>query len=307
MSKPLKGKTYFIAGIGDDQGFGWAIAKSLFAHGAEVIAGTWVPVYTIFKTSLERGKFDTSRKIDDQTLLTFKDIIPIDASFDHPDQLPEEVKNNKRYAAHTEYTISEFATKIEREHGAIDGFIHCLANGPEAKNPLLKTSRDGYLAAINASSYSLVSMVQHLGPILKSGGSVISLTYRASESVIPGYGGGLSSAKAALESDTRTLAYEAGREWKIRVNTISAGTLKSRAAKAIGTTENANGDKVTFIEQMIEYSEKNAPIQDPLTAEAVADTAYFLASDLSRAVTGSIIYADNGIHAMGTAVENLVL
>lgn len=307
MNLPLKGKTYFIAGIGDDQGFGWAIAKSLYAHGAQVIAGTWVPVHSIFKTSLERGKFDASRKISDDLSLEFKDIIPMDASFDTPDQVPESTRSNKRYMSHSEYTISEIATKIEREHGKLDGMIHCLANGPEANKTLLETSRDGYLAAVSASAYSLVSMIQYFGPVLKEGSSIISLTYRASEAVIPGYGGGLSSAKAALESDTRTLAYEAGRKWKLRVNTISAGTLKSRAAKAIGTGKNAKGEKVTFIEQMIEYSERNAPIQDPLTAEAVADAAYFLASDLSRAVTGSIIYADNGMHAMGAAVENLSL
>ena len=91
--------------------------------------------------------------------------------------------------------------------------------------------------------------MQRFGPIMNKGGSVLSLTYLAGERVIPGYGGGMSSAKAALESDTRVLAYEAGRKYGIRVNTISAGPLGSRAAKAIG-----------FIDDMIQYSSANSPL-----------------------------------------------
>merc|ERR1712078_425774 len=100
--------------------------------------------------------------------------------------------------------------------------------------PLLETSRNGYLAASSASAYSYVSLLQHFAPIMNEGGAALSLTYIASEKVIPGYGGGMSSAKAQLESDTRTLAFEAGRKFGLRVNTISAGPLKSRAASAIG-------------------------------------------------------------------------
>merc|ERR1719446_1399805 len=99
---------------------------------------------------------------------------------------------------------------------------------------------------------------------MQPGGAVISLSYIAAERTIPGYGGGMSSAKAQLESDTRTLAFEAGRRYGIRVNTISAGPLKSRAASAIG----GDGDK-TFIERAIEYSITNAPLTRPLYAENV--------------------------------------
>lgn len=109
--------------------------------------------------------------------------------------------------------------------------VHSLANGPEVTKPLLDTTRAGYLAASSASAYSLVSMVSRFAPIMNAGGSIVSLTYMASEKVIPGYGGGMSSAKAQLESDTRVLAFEAGRKYGIRVNTISAGPLASRAAK----------------------------------------------------------------------------
>eukprot|EP00960_Hanusia_phi_P035653 751849-Hanusia_phi.AAC.4 len=95
------------------------------------------------------------------------------------------------------------------------------------------TLSSSYLSASSASAYSLISMLQHFGPMMPAGGSVVSLTYLASERVVPGYGGGMSSAKAQLESDTKVLAWEAGRKWGVRVNTISAGPLASRAAIAI--------------------------------------------------------------------------
>jgi enoyl-[acyl-carrier protein] reductase I len=109
--------------------------------------------------------------------------------------------------------------------------------------------------------------------------------------VIPGYGGGMSSAKAALESDTRTLAYEAGRKWGHRVNVISAGPWASRAASAIG-----------FIDTMIEYCTTNSPVAEPITATDVGATAAFLASGLGAGITGTTIYVDKGYHSMGMAV-----
>jgi enoyl-[acyl-carrier protein] reductase I len=141
------------------------------------------------------------------------------------------------------------------------------------------------------SAYSLTAMVSRFGPLMRAGGSVLSLTYMASERVIPGYGGGMSSAKAALESDTRVLAYEAGRRFGIRVNTISAGPLASRAASAIG-----------IIEKMVEYVSANAPLTQPLTAAEVGHAAAFLASPLASGITGSTVYVDKGYHAMGMAV-----
>ncbi|HEV8551089.1 MAG TPA: SDR family oxidoreductase, partial [Polyangiaceae bacterium] len=120
----------------------------------------------------------------------------------------------------------------KKNHGeaSLDVLVHSLANGPEVAKPLIETSRKGYLAALAVSAYSLTSMVARLGPLMPAGGSVLSLTYIASERVIPGYGGGMSSAKAALEADTRYLAFEAGRRYGVRVNTISAGPYASRAA-----------------------------------------------------------------------------
>ena len=289
----LKGKTAFIAGIGDDKGFGWAIAKALYEAGATVLVGTWTPIYKIFTKSLVSNKFDDSRKCKNGKFLEFAKIYPFDAGFDEMENVPKEILENKRYKDYKTFAIKETAMEVEKDFGKIDILVHSLANAPEVTKPLLETSRNGYLQALSSSAYSLVSMVKYFGPIMNAGGSVISLTYIASERAIPKYGGGMSSAKAALESDTRTLAYEAGREWKIRVNTISAGPLKSRAAKAIG-----------MIDDMINYSKANAPIEKDLYPEEIANTALFLSSDLASAITGSTIYVDNGLHAMGMAVDS---
>ena len=129
---------------------------------------------------------------------------------------------------------------------------------------------------------------------------MLSLTYIASEKAIPGYGGGMSSAKAQLESDTRVLAYEAGRKWGIRVNTISAGPLKSRAASAIGKEAGAK----TFIELAIDYSKSNSPLAQDLYSDDVGNAALFLLSPMARSVTGVTLYVDNGLHAMGMALDS---
>ncbi|KAF7808219.1 enoyl-[acyl-carrier-protein] reductase [NADH], chloroplastic-like [Senna tora] len=302
----LKGKRAFIAGVADDNGYGWAIAKSLAAAGAEILVGTWVPALNIFESSLRRGKFDASRILPDGSLMEITKVYPLDAVFDTIEDVPEDIKSNKRYAGSSNWTVQEVAESVKKDFGSIDILVHSLANGPEVSKPLLETSRKGYLAALSASSYSYVSLLKHFLPIINPGmhliqhgscfiacGSSISLTYIASERIIPGYGGGMSSAKAALESDTRVLAFEAGRKHKIRVNTISAGPLRSRAAKAIG-----------FIDMMIDYSLANAPLQKELSAEEVGNTAAFLASPLASAITGAVIYVDNGLNAMGVGVDS---
>jgi enoyl-[acyl-carrier protein] reductase I len=138
----------------------------------------------------------------------------------------------------------------------------------------------------------MVSMVHHFSPVMRKGGAFLSLSYMASQRVVPGYGGGMSSAKAALEADTRVLAYEAGRAYGHRVNVISAGPYASRAASAIG-----------FIAQMIDYTKRNSPLTEQLTAEEVGATAAFLCSPLASGITGTTVYVDKGFHAMGLAVD----
>lgn len=292
----LTGKIAFIAGIGDDQGYGWAIAKSLAEAGAKIIIGTWVPLMKILSTNLASGKYDQSRLLSDGSLMNIEKIYALDASFDSMEDVPEELLENKRYKDTPPFSISDVASAIAKDYGKIDILIHAIGNSPEVTKPLLKTSRKGYLAALSSSSYSMVSLLAHLGPHMNPGSAALSLTYLASEQVIPGYGGGMSSAKAALESDTRTLAWEAGREWGGRVNTISAGVFGSRAARAIG-----------FADKMLNYSAANAPLLKDLYGYEVGATAAFLVSSLASGITGATIYVDNGLNVMGLAVDSKAL
>lgn len=292
----LSGRNALVAGVADDGGFGFAIAKALAEAGASVSVGTWPPALNIFNNLLERGKMDESRRMSNGELLQFAHIYPLDAAFDTLADAPEDLRTSKRYKETGDFSIDGLAARITQDMGekSLDIVVHSLANGPEVKKPLLETSRYGYLAAMGVSAYSLVSMVSRLGPLMRPGGSFLSLTYMASERVIPGYGGGMSSAKAALESDTRTLAYEAGQKFNVRVNAISAGPFASRAASAIG-----------IIERMVDYCSKNSPLSDPLTAEEVGMAAAFLCSPLASGITGSTVYVDKGYHSMGMAVSML--
>ena len=290
----LSGRRALVAGVADDAGFGFAIAKALAEAGASVSVGTWPPALNIFMNLLERGKMDASRKLSSGQLLQFEKIYPLDASFDTLPDAPEDIRSNKRYKDTGDFSIGGMVQRIQSDFGSdsLDIVIHSLANGPEVKKPLLETSRAGYLTALSVSAYSLISMVSRLGPLMRKGGSFLSLTYMASERVIPGYGGGMSSAKAALESDTRVLAFEAGRKYGVRINAISAGPLASRAASAIG-----------IIEKMVEYCAENSPLTDPLQAEEVGNAAAFLSSPLATGITGSVMYVDKGYHSMGMALQ----
>ncbi len=290
LSIDLTGKRALVAGVADDGGFGFAIAKALIEAGATVSVATWPPALGIFKTMLERGKFDESLTLANGSKLAFAKIYPLDADFDALEDVPAELRDSRRYRDLGDFTIGGLAKAMAAD-GAPDIVVHSLANGPEVKKPLLETSRKGYLGALSASAYSNVSMVRHFGPLMPRGGAFLSLSYMAAERVVPGYGGGMSSAKAALESDTRTMAYEAGRAWGHRVNVISAGPYASRAASAIG-----------IIDDMVKYCAANSPLPEAVTAEEVATTAAFLASPLGTGITGATIHVDKGYHAMGKSL-----
>jgi enoyl-[acyl-carrier protein] reductase I len=290
----LTGKRALVAGVSDDGGFGFAIAKSLAEAGATICLGSWPPALGIFNKLLERGKMEQSMILSDGRKLEFERIYPLDAAYDALTDAPADVRENKRYKDQGDFSIQGMAERVRADFGSssLDVVVHSLANAPEVKSPLIETSRQGYLSAISVSAYSNVSLVRHLGPLMRDGGSFLSLSYMAAERVIPGYGGGMSSAKAALEADTRTLAFEAGRRWGVRVNAISAGPWASRAATAIG-----------FIDMMIKYTATNSPLPRPIDAQDVGTTAAFLSSPLGKAITGSVVYVDNGYHAMGMAVN----
>jgi enoyl-[acyl-carrier protein] reductase I len=286
----LVGKRALVAGVADDSGYGFAIAKSLAEAGATVCVGTWPPAVRVFSGLLRRGKLDASRMMPDGRKLEFERIYPLDAAYDRFDDVPAEVRASKRYRDLGDFTISGLVERLVADFGEqpLDIVVHAIANGPEVTRPLLETSRAGYLSAVSVSAYSMVALVSRLGPILRPPGAFLSLTYLAGERVFPGYGGGMSSAKAALENDTRTLAFEAGRAFGARVNTISAGPLASRAASALG-----------IIDEIIEYARISSPLANAVQAEQIARAAAFLVSPLASAVTGTTLYVDNGYHVMG--------
>nr|GEV86367.1 enoyl-[acyl-carrier-protein] reductase [NADH] 1, chloroplastic-like [Tanacetum cinerariifolium] len=175
-------------------------------------------------------------RLPDGSLMNITKVYPLDAVYDAPEDVPQHVISNKRYVWSSKWTIKEVTESVKEDFGSIDILVHSLANGPEVTKPLLETSRYGYLAAMSASSYSFVSLLQHFvsiyashpkvhqtGLLVKRVKKVHFFVWAESDR----YGGGMSSAKAALESDTRVLAFEAGRKHRIRVNTISAGTALS--------------------------------------------------------------------------------
>jgi len=295
LNLDLSGKRALVAGVADDAGYGFAIAKALAEAGATVVVGTWPPALNIFLNLLERGKLDEGRRLPDGSLLTFEKIYPLDAAFSTLEDAPQPLRESKRYNAVGDFSIDGLAKRLVEDFGErpLDILVHSLANGPEVKKPLLETSRGGYLEALSVSAYSLVAMMSRLGPLMRPEASVLSLSYMASERVVPGYGGGMSSAKAALESDTRVLAFEAGRRFGVRVNAISAGPLASRAASAIG-----------IIERMVQYVSRNAPLSQPLSAREVGTAAAFLCSPLASGITGTLLYVDKVYHAMGMAVAD---
>ncbi|MFI5306444.1 MAG: enoyl-[acyl-carrier-protein] reductase [Polyangiales bacterium] len=289
----LAGKRAFVAGVADDAGFGFAISKHLAMAGASVCVGTWPPTYTIFTKLLER-KIKDSLEFPDGGSMQLERIYAFDGDFDTLADAPPEVRENRRYKDHDDFSIQGVADKLRADFGEkpLDIVVHSFANGPEVKKALIHTSRKGYLSAIGSSAYSFVSMVKRMGPLLRPQGAFLNLSFLAAERVVPGYGGGMSSAKAALESDTRTLAYEAGRLYGARVNSISAGPWASRAASAIG-----------FIGAMIDYNQRNSPLPEAITATEVGAVAAFLCSPLATGITGEVLHVDKGFNAMAVSLD----
>src|ERR1700694_5011234 len=145
----LAGKRALVAGVADDAGSGFAIAKSLAEAGAAVSVGTWPPALNIFMNLMERGKMDTSRMLSSGQLLEFEKIYPLDAGYDTLADVPEDIRSNKRYKDAGDFTIDGVARRIEADFGrdSLDIVIHSLANGPGVKKPLIETRRSGSLTA----------------------------------------------------------------------------------------------------------------------------------------------------------------
>lgn len=184
--------------------------------------------------------------------------------------------------------------KAKERFGKIDTLVHCVAfaNREDLGGRFVDISREGFKMALDISAYSLVAMAKRAAPLMTGGGSIMSLTYYAAEKVMPKYHV-MAVAKAALETITRYLANDLGPQG-IRVNAISAGPIKTLAAAG-----------VPGFRLMLKYSEKAAPLRRLVSQEEVGDTALYLASDLSRSVTGEVIHVDAGFNILGlTATED---
>ena len=182
----LRGKRAFVAGVADDGGFGFAIAKALAEAGARVSVGTWPPAMGIFEKLLKLGKMDASLTLSDGTKLELEAIVPLDADFDTLDDAPEDVRSSKRYAERGDFSIQGAADLLRERFGeqSFDVVVHSLANGPEVKNPLLETSRKGYLAAVGASAYSFTALVQRFGTDRDHGPPVVTVQVAALASIV---------------------------------------------------------------------------------------------------------------------------
>src|SRR4051812_35744240 len=147
----LTGKRVLVAGVSDDGGFGFAIAKSLAEAGAPICLGSWPPALGIFTKLLDRGKMEESIRLSDGRKLEFERIYPLDAAFDSLRDAPAEVRENKRYKDVGDFSIEGMTERIRGDFGeeSLDIVVHSLANGPEVKSPLVDTSRQGYLSAIS--------------------------------------------------------------------------------------------------------------------------------------------------------------
>ncbi len=179
--------------------------------------------------------------------------------------------------------------KEEEEWGILHGFVHSLAYAKkeELNGLYVDTSREGFLLAHDISAYSLVAVAQRLQPMMSEGGSIITLTFQGSQRVVPNYNV-MGVAKASLEASVRYLAADLGPQ-EIRVNAISAGPIKTISAKG-----------VKDFNRLLDGVEERTPLRRLATAEDVAKAALFLIADMSRAVTGTVLYADCGYHIMAT-------
>ena len=170
LSIDLSGKRALVAGVSDDAGFGFAIAKSLAEAGATICLGSWPPALGIFTKLLERGKMEESLRLSDGRKLEFERIYPLDAAFDTMADVPPDVRENKRYKDQGDFTIEGLTARLRQDFGGggVDIVVHSLANGPEVKSPLVDTSRAGYLAAVSELDIARYNLLARTGRLLDS-------------------------------------------------------------------------------------------------------------------------------------------
>ena len=250
----LTGKNGVILGVANDRSIAWAIAKTLAQAGAR-LALTYQNDRVKDRVARLGGTLEGSL------------LVPCDATDDKQ--------------------ITDMFQQVEQSFGDISFLVHSIAfaNREDLAQPFFDTGREGFKLALEVSAYSLIPLVKHAAPLMKDGGSVVTMTFQASQKVYPGYNV-MGTAKAALEHEIRQLAYEFG-EQNIRLNAISAGPVETLAARGI------HG----FMDMKRIHAERS-PMKRNITVDEVAQTALFLCSGLSTGITGSVIPVDGGYHIM---------
>ncbi len=253
----MSGKKGVIFGVANDHSLAWHIAEQCHQQGAE-LAFTHIP-----GEKMERRV----RKLAEP--IGAKLITPCDVQDD------EQI----RATFHQSREIM----------GELDFFLHAVAfaSRESLSDPFYKTKRADFAQAMDISAYSLVAMCQQGLPYLKDGASVLCLTYMGSVKMIPGYNL-MGVCKAALESSTRYLAAELGREKNIRVNALSAGPVRTLSSAGVGG-----------FSKMLEHYPTKAPLARNITAEEVGSSGLYLLSDMARGVTGEVHYVDAGYNVIG--------
>ncbi len=260
----LDGKKGLILNIANDRSIAWHITNNVIKQGASVGIG-FLPMANPEKS--ERRV----RKAMDEGGFSDAWLHACDVGSDE--------------------SIAKFFEGAKEKFGSIDFLVHCLAFADHTylKNQqgnFTSTPREVYKQAMDISAYSLIALTRAAQPLFTDGGSVIGLTYYGAEKVIPGYNV-MGCAKAALEATARYLAFDLG-EKKIRVNTISAGPIKTLSAAAVGG-----------IDEMFAHTERKAPLKRNIDGDEVGKTAVYLLSDLSSGVTGENIFVDSGFNIVG--------
>jgi enoyl-[acyl-carrier protein] reductase I len=287
----LGGKLALVTGVGDNVGFAWYIAKALQAAGARLVFACHPRLLGIVENILERDADADTRVLPfGAGNLKVEKVVACDVTFDTMADVDEKTRNDKRYHKHGDYSIQGMMGIVGSEFGAVDILVHSIAFSPEIKNQAVATSRSAYVTALSVSAYSLTALLRAALPFMENrpgGAAAVGLTYLGGDRVVPHYGGGMSTAKAALQIDAKQLASNLGPK-KIRVNLISAGPYASRAARAIGD-----------IDKMIQYAADRSPLQRGIEPEEVANAAAFLCSPLASGITGEVLYVDCGYNVMG--------
>ncbi len=256
MSLSLKGRTYVVMGVANKRSIAWGIARALHDSGARLI-------FTYAGERLEKSVRDLAESLEGTESL----VLPCDVTSDED--------------------IQQCFSQIKEQVGVIHGVAHCIAfaNKEELEGDYLNTTRDGFMLAHNISSYSLTAVAKECKNLMTEGGSIVTLTYLGGERVLPNYNV-MGVAKASLEASVRYLASDLGKNG-IRVNSISAGPIRTLSAKGIS-------DFNSILKQI----EERAPLRRTTTPEEVGDTAAFLFSDMSRGITGENIHVDSGYHIL---------